>query len=304
MKLNKGYVKVNRKFFNDKFKGNFKLFGVYFYLKANANYGDKPIETYGRKPITLGPGQVVVNLRELSCASGHSFRTIKEYINCLETIGLLRIVETNVAQMLIQMCENAGRTNVHKKRTNVQPTPSKNEHLFFSLISRKETIGDKEKQCDVACAPSDPLSFPPKLESLPEPKLKKRKAPKKAKNPPPSDEAALAMRWYHWASERSPSTKFKLDSFVDAIGKIKRRRKCDTAHVERLFNFIIGDDFWSTNFKSPCTYGKVWSNGATKLDNAFEAMDKYKARSPGPVQPSPRVYESIDDFIAILGGDR
>lgn len=114
---------------------------------------------------------------------------------------------------------------------------------------------------------------------------------KKIRVLPSSADADLAERWFLWAKERAPKTKFDQTKFAEAIAKAKKDYALTDQEMDALFEFVRADEFYGQNFLSPCTYKNKWKNGMTKMESALAAQQKkyFVEDSARPV-PCKRVF--------------
>lgn len=159
----------------------------------------------------------------------------------------------------------------HQRTIN---TPSTHTCIEEVIINKKEE-GGGERARELAGIPPPPI-----LKSLNQKEIGNGHTQPEAGLLVSVEVNELGASWLWWALESAPSGKFELSEFNTAIIRIQEIRKCNTAEIRQLFEFIKTDSKLSGIFISPCWHDKKWGGGITLLDDAWiKAFPKRKEDS-------------------------
>lgn len=273
--------------------------------------------------ITLFKGneRELISLHELSKISGYSRPKLRQILRTLEEKNLIKRDETSRRGINItysgsfltyarSIYTHMGKylPNVGQNLPNVgQNLPSQSDsepNLEFNIarynervsktfvlqeVERLDLTGTSENSMFIPIPNTYSNSKDLDLDKTKTKTITKSRNPAKNKKPkirkePPEEVKELAKIWFDWACSQTPTTKFNLEKFEDAIWAMTKKTQRDIEDIKRLFAFIKSDQkekgfCYARNFISPTKWNKVWSNDLTALDNAFNSMGKAQSGS-------------------------
>lgn len=83
---------------------------------------------------------------------------------------------------------------------------------------------------------------------------------------------SLAEKWLAYARQKVPELNPKIETWVEAIRKMREIDKIPAEKLEALLEFVKNDSFWSKVANSPAALRKVSENGNKKFENILLAM--------------------------------
>ena len=303
-RFNGGYVKLYRSIADTDpqqniyyGKGIARLVFETLFIWAN-RYEGKTILNHQKRAV--GRGQVVTSTHELEKQLGLTRQNIRSAINWLKSTNQITSEATNAGTVITIVdydkfqCSDDELNQQPNQQPNQHPTnaqPMLNQHPTNAQPHNGEYKNNKNtritrKQETVSLYTPDGGD------------IGKPTRDEKIRSKAHARDIELAERWYAWAKENDPNTRYNLTSFIEDITKLKAtiqdHMAFDDVHhmFDYLFEWIQHDNFWSENAKSPCGL-----KNKSKADKTLRKFDQILKRFTSEYNQSKKKHDGMQAWI-------
>lgn len=114
-----------------------------------------------------------------------------------------------------------------------------------------------------------------------------------------SEDLELGNRWLAFALEglTNPNKAWSAEAFAEAIEKVRRRTNLNHKGMNAVFEFIVDDNFWYKNAKSPAGLLRRGRNDLLKIDTILSQMKTDAQRQYEKVQKWDFKDEDVDGLL-------